>query len=101
MKDYVYLTCCVDIEEPQEVDSLRCMVELSTGVTYQTVQRHCQGLAEWAISKGYGNPRGLTLKKDWAVSYHKSTFLKMPCYYVRWSAIEFIWVRKGDSHVSH
>lgn len=68
------------------------MVADAKDVTYQTVQRHCQGLAEWASSKGYGEPRSLTLKKDWAVGFYKSVFMGLPCYYVRWSAIEFIWV---------
>lgn len=37
-------------------------------------------------------PRDLTMKNDYAVSYYKSTFRGKPCYYIRESGIEYIFV---------
>lgn len=95
MKRYKYMTSCVDLSSG-EVDALGEMIQTASDVSYRTLLRHCEGLMEWASGKGYEkHPRlGLTLKNDWAVSYHKSTFKGRPCYYIAWSAIEFIWVRE-------
>ena len=70
------------------------MVDASREVTYRTVLKHCDGLLEWAEGMSYFRhpSQGLTLKDDWAVSYHKSVYRGRPCYYVRHSSIEYIWV---------
>lgn len=73
------------------------MVDEAVGVTYETVLKHCRGLAEWAAQKGYArsSQQGLTLKNDNHVSFHRSRFKGLPCYYVRWSSIEFIWCKES------
>jgi hypothetical protein len=69
-------------------------------VTYETMLRHCD-LLSWATEHNYDSrsnakdSHGLTLRNDWAVSYHRSVFQGQPCYFLVWSAIEFIWTRKG------
>jgi hypothetical protein len=34
--------------------------------------------------------QGLTISKDWHVNYSKSYYQGKPCYYITWSAIEWI-----------
>lgn len=36
--------------------------------------------------------RGLTMAGDWSVSYHRSRLHGRAVYYLRWSAIEYVFV---------
>jgi hypothetical protein len=94
-RKYVYETSCVDIS-CLLADKLTEMIDNATDSNYNAMLRNCKGLLEWAREKGYERSvrQGLTLKNDWHVSYHRSTFMGQPCFYLVWSAIEFIWVRK-------
>jgi len=91
-KRYQYRTSCVS----STATAIHDMVDNARDVTYETVRKHCDGLLAWAESLGYSTASnrgcGLTLKNDYAVSFHKSKYKGKPCYYVRWSAIEYIWV---------
>ena len=89
MKRYQYVTCCVNAKA-EDIDA---MVDNAQDVSYETLKRHCEGLAEWEKEMGYGRQCGLYLKDDWAVGFCKSTYRGQPCYYVRHSAIEYIWVK--------
>ncbi len=89
-KDYKYTTCCVDIPR-KDVPALNQMIEEAQAITYNTMVRNCFGLSDWAANKGYDQT--LRLKNDWAVSFYKSKFKGQPCFFLRWSAIEFIWVK--------
>lgn len=94
---YRYLICCVDVpwwtDMPQGT-LIEDMREAAVDITYKTAQKHCTGLMAWAVDKGYELNRreGLTLANDFSVSFHKSVYDGMPCYYVQWSGIEYIWV---------
>lgn len=96
-KEYVYETCCVECTD--RVEALNKMIEGAVEVTYGTMLRHCAGLLEWAKDHNYDarSTQGLTLKNDWHLEYYRSTFDGFPCYYLRWSGIEFIWVKGGRS----
>jgi hypothetical protein len=94
MNRYSYLTCCVhvaDTDEETAGESIRAMVERARRVSFKTFARRCDWQG-WAREHGYsiGGERGLHLRNDWHVSYHKSVFRGAPCYYVRWSAVENI-----------
>jgi len=90
MKQYHYLTNCVS----SSAIKIQAMVDNARGITYNTIQRNCQGLQEWSKNMGYN--RNLTLKNDWAVSFYKSKYNNKPCYYIRHSSIEYIWRTKND-----
>jgi hypothetical protein len=100
-KEYVYLISCPDEpwwtnEDPGEL--INEMTDTATDVTYETMVRHCEGLIDWALSKGYDRRRdqGLTLKDDSYVTFNRGLYDEMRCYFVQWSGIEFIWVHKMD-----
>lgn len=93
-KAYEYHTSCVH----SQGDWINDMVDQAEEVTLQTVRRHCVGVEDWAGSMKYdtgGERGGLRLKDDWHVTYHKSQYRGLPCYYIQHSGIEHIWV-KGD-----
>jgi hypothetical protein len=97
---YQYLTKCIDSDGP----SITAMVDRARTITFRTFARNC----DWqpiAHQLGYITVpgKGLHLDEDYAVSFHRSRF-KDPqrahhefqwvrCYYLRWSAIEYIFVR--------
>ncbi len=87
MKEFYYLTCCVN----SDGTSIQAMVDKERDVTLATLRRHCADLSTWETQMGYGP--WLRMSKDYGVSYHKSTYQGQPCYYVRHSAIEYIWVK--------
>lgn len=91
---FIYACSCVDCSDGRFITR---MVDEAVDVTYETVLKHCRGLLEWAEQKGYFRhpQQGLTLKNDRHVTYHRSRFKGLPCYYVCWSAIEFIWCKES------
>lgn len=99
MKNYVYMLACpdnpwwVDTDHPGELISE--MVEASKPVAYETMRKHCEGLADWLLWKGVVTDRCGMVKalktSDW-ISFNKSWYAGLPCYYVCWSGIEFVWI---------
>jgi len=87
-----YLTCCVN----STAEKIHAMTDAAREVTLETIKRHCEDLHQWAHDMGYsvGGERGLHLKDDFAVSFHKSTYAGQPCYYIRHSAIEYIFTKE-------
>lgn len=95
---YRYITSCATIRK-EDVPHLEKMVDDAKSITYQTFRRHCRGpdLTEWVESHGYTRRGlGIHLKKDRCVSYYKSRFKGAPCYFLVWSAIDFIWVPENN-----
>lgn len=90
--DYVYKTDCVH----SDANSINDMIDRSREVSYNLLKKHCAGLREWEVNNGYkrDGSKGLTLRNDYAVSFYKSKYRGMDCYYIRWSAIEFVWVKQ-------
>jgi len=74
------------------------MQEIAVPVRYQTMQRNCEGLADWLLWKGVVTERhGMVaaLEKSSWVAFKKSFYDGIPCYFVDWSGIEFIWNVRG------
>jgi hypothetical protein len=80
-----YTTDCVHSTADLIID----MTDKARKITYRTFKKYAEGLEEIASAMGYGP--WLSLKKDWAVSYYKSTYDGRPCVYMDHSAIEHIW----------
>ena len=90
MKTYHYRTCCVD----STGEAINAMTDQAFDSSLQAMRRRCGDLTEWEKVMGYdtGNERGgLRLKDDWHVSFHRSRYRGQPCYYIKHSAIEYIW----------
>lgn len=92
-KDYVFETDCIS----SDGESITSMVDAAKQISYETMLSHCD-LASWAVDHGYEpssrQGHGLTLKNDWHVGYFKSTYRGKPCYFLVWSAIEMVFVKK-------
>jgi hypothetical protein len=83
-----YVTCCIH----STAQAIQDMIDQEREITYRTALKRI-GRAELAKVfptydwKGSG---GLTMRRDWHVGYYKSRYLGQPCYFVRHSAIEYI-----------
>ncbi len=88
---YIYTTSCVN----STYELISEMVEREKKVSLATIRKHCQGVREWEQQMGYevDKRKGLTLAQDYHVGYYKSTYGGKPCYFIRHSAIEHIWVK--------
>ena len=66
-------------------------------VSYRTFRRNVEGLDEWALERGYV-VRGLDLKlkDDWHVGFYRSVLWGRTCWFLRWSAYEFVWTLDGQ-----
>jgi hypothetical protein len=67
-----------------------------TEVSRRTFVRHTndQDRRELERALGYGPWFGIT--RDWHVSYHKSVYRGVPCYYLQHSRIEHIFTLDGE-----
>lgn len=85
---------CVSLGD--HVPELGNMIDKEVQVTYRTFRARVGGdvLDEWAKDHGYEThpAKGLILKNDWHVSYHKSWWYKERCYYLQWSGFEHVWL---------
>jgi hypothetical protein len=96
-QEYSYTFCCVDLVSQKAVEALGAMIDAAGEVTYRTLREHCKGLDQWAANHGYDVDHqrgGLRLSKDWAVGFYKSVYDGQDCYYIRWSAIEYVWLKE-------
>lgn len=88
----VFVTNCVG----STAREITPMVDAAKDITRRTFRKHVdtQELLGIELSLGYAHhpKRGLTMAGDWSVSYHKSTFKGRPCWFFRWSAIEYVFV---------
>jgi hypothetical protein len=98
-KRYVYMLACPDEPwwpiEDRPGELINEMQEESVEVTYQTMQRHCQGLVDWLLWKGVVDERyGMVekLRRSSWIAFKKGFYDGMPCYFVDWSGIEYIWI---------
>lgn len=91
---YRYETCCVN----STAQHIHAMVDRAREVTLNTLLRHVPTAIIAAVFPSYawgpGKPGELRLKDDWHVSYYRSIYRNRPCYYIRHSAIEYIFTAR-------
>ena len=81
-------------------DGLSDMMDNAVEVSYRTL---VAAVGRDALAEAFpqfdwsSRPRDLTMKDDYAVSYYRSTFKGKPCYYVRESGIEHVFMDHDDS----
>lgn len=72
---------------------LEDMIDFAVEVSYRTLARAVGKDQLKQIFDEYdwsSRPRDLTMRDDYAVSYYRSRFEGRPCYYVRFSGIEYV-----------
>lgn len=77
-------------------DDITTMVDSARDITFATFARRCN----WrpiAQLLGYGRDVRLYLRNDYAVSFHRSTYRGARCYYLRWSAIEYVFTHAASN----
>lgn len=64
-------------------------------VTYATFVRNVGKDNLALLEKSLGYDKNLRLKDDYAVQFRRSSVNKTFVYYLRWSAIEYVFIPKG------
>jgi hypothetical protein len=96
--EYKFLGTCIHLPAIH----VTRMVEHAKDVKYNTLEKYVtkEQLSHyfpdyyWGKSKKNDiGQKKILLKDDYAVSFHKSQYFDIPCYYVRWSAIEYVFIK--------
>jgi len=77
------------------VRALCDMIDSSKSISAKQFRKMIGSTAFKQIEKdlGYGIPRSLTLSNDYSVSFYSSYYKNKPCYYVKCSAIEYVFMQ--------
>ena len=88
-KKYKFVTDCINAD----AEDIHDMQDKAVQVGFRTMARNCEGFGE--LIKNLGYSRDFPITKDWAVSYCKSQYRGVPCYYLEHSKIEYIFTLHG------
>ena len=89
---YYYVTNCVG----SCGDDITEMTDNAEDVTWEEFNRYVSNdeirsvMGDFYDYDDKDNDAGLKFQDDWAVSFHKSKYRGMPCYYFDHSAIEYV-----------
>lgn len=79
---------------PDDIDELYAIVDDFSDITYETFRRNVDtdDFDTVCLELGYfiGNEKGLHIKDDWSVSFHKSKYNGKTIYFFCQSAIEYV-----------
>lgn len=98
MAQYAELVArCTDEHTWLHRTRLEALYEKDREITADTFFRHVS-LREVSEGLGYafGAEKGLHLKADYHVAYHRSQWRGVPCFHLEWSGIDHIYVRPED-----
>lgn len=85
------ITTCVECSQ-SDVPDLHDMCNRGREISYKTFA-HRVDISKVAQKLGYvvrPDQKGLRLSQDWCVRFYRSMWKGRPCYYMNWSAIEYI-----------
>ena len=85
-----FKTNCVNSTGPAIQDMVDRCIDVSRRTFLKHVDREDLAALESALGYADHPSRGLTMAADWHVSYHRSKYRGRLCYYLRHSAIEYI-----------
>ncbi len=89
-RKFHFFTDCTDSCHGRDGEHISNMADKGREVSWKTILRNCDGAAQWAKDMGYG--RHLKIEDDYAVSFYKSKYRGVPCYYIKHSMIEYVWL---------
>lgn len=87
MHECRFVTDCVNAKE----EDINEMVDDELEISLKTFLKHVDTDDLYSVLPYERDSRkGMTLKEDWAISFHRSKYRGERCYFVIWSAIEYI-----------
>jgi len=96
-----FVTDCVHAPNGEDIGS---MVDTARRITrhsfLRAVGRRTALQVELRLGYEAHAKRGLTMARDWHVSYARSIYRGRPCWYFTWSAIEYIFQDDEERRVT-
>lgn len=90
MPEYTFRTTCIN----STAKKINDMTDAAKPTTWRAIKANCEWADRWADGMGYvTRGKGLRIEKDFAISFHKSTYDGKPCYYIDHSRIEHVWTK--------
>jgi len=94
---YKYYSDCVTWQR-SKIWELENLIDNAVEIQRQTIMLQVGSPLIKQLEKQLGyakhHTQGLTMAKDWAVSYFKTEYRGKPAYFVRHSAIEYIFIQR-------
>lgn len=87
MKNYYYQYNCVN---PSDVEELFHIVDNNIDTTYDTFLKYVNNEDFKELCNDLGYSKDFHIKNDWHVSYHKAKYKGNIIYFMRHSAIEYV-----------
>ncbi len=87
MHECRFITDCVNANG----DDINEMVDAELEISLRTFLEHVNIDDLYSVLPYERDPRkGMTLRQDWAICFYRSKYRGDRCYFVKWSAIEFV-----------
>ena len=93
IRPFKYACNCTDMYDGEPIQD---MVDIEREITWETLLKHVSVEEINEIFPFYLDCPGLSLKSDYAVQFCKSKFEGKPCYFIRHSAIEYIFLKEEE-----
>jgi len=90
-KKYTFLTSCVHVPK-KDVDYLFEMTDNAVEITQKTFFKYVDRKEVYEM---LGYSRNFPMKNEYHVSYYKSKFKGMKCYFLSWSSMEYIFTESN------
>jgi hypothetical protein len=88
-KGYRFVTDCIG----STYEAISALKETEQSISRRTFREYV-GPEEWKdLQQRLGYDRDFPIARDWHVGYYKGVYLGKPAVFVRWSGIEYIFVR--------
>jgi hypothetical protein len=89
-KGYVFETDCIH----SDGESIRALVESEKPISLRTF-RSAIGIPAWKeLQDTLGYDRHFPISRDWHIGFYKGVYRDRPAVFARWSAIEYIFVKR-------
>ena len=97
---YIFFTDCVNANGYEIQDMVDKAKEVTAKTFFKNTYREnvARCFPSYYWGKG-GKVNGFRMKDDLHITYYKSFFKGIPCYYVAWSGIEFIFLPETTSFI--
>lgn len=96
--EYTFLGSCVTLgadglQEMIDSDEWEDVHSPTPALFLNEVREKCAGLELWEDVLGYAEDT-IQLENDWHIDYGKGIYKGLPCYWIRHSHIEYVWVKR-------
>jgi hypothetical protein len=87
---WAYWGACLD----STYEDIWALKATETPVTWRTFRQRVPGAFDFFVERGafWDDTTNKNIEDSYFIAFFKGVFMGQPCYFARWSGIEFIWL---------